>query len=1776
MADTIDSLKIEVESSAKDTDQSLKALASNLTALASALEEMDTSKVTQNFNMMAQGIDKVKGAINGINSNNLENLSTAAGKVEKNFTSAAKQTDSLAQSTIGAGNGVNRLAKAESNAVTATNRAGEAAKSAADGFSNLKDAVGDVTGEFSSLDEDDALVQTKARIRAFGQGTKESSEQSVSAFGRIAVAAGKLTAVGEAVKRSSEAMGKIGEMGDALLRSIYNFNPEEAVVEIAKLPFEVVPALEVVKNKVAQKLDKMKSLFDKLTGKVKASVGNINNALAKIGQRFSFTVLRMAINNVIKDLGSMVEAFAQFNGAAGASFNSSLSSMITNLKQISASLVSAFAPLVEVIAPIFDWITQKIVALLTIIGQLFAALGGKATFTVPKVGAINYGKAVSSAGKSAKKAAKEQEKLNKQLMSFDKLNVINTPNDTSGSGSGGGGGAGGGGGIDWGENPVPDWIQDIADKAKDIGGKIWDPIKQAWDGMKNYVLEGAKYMFGEIGKLIAAIGKDFLTVWNQPETVAMLKNLLGIVGDLERVVGNVAKKFREAWIKDDKGLHILENLRDALAIIIQHVRNVTLYMIEWSNSLDFNPLLKSVEGLTNSFKDLADFLGGVFEDVMKNVVLKYIKWMIEEGMPHLIHNITEVINAFDFDKIRQDLVPVEEAIERMAENIHTGLADAVKNVGLAFVEWTNSQEFTDFMNAIADIMDRITAERIEKFFTAIGLGVLDIVEALAKFVSSEKFQSFLDKLFKWYDSMDAEGLAKLLSKISVAIIGFKFAAFVGTGFKNFLQFVALIKVANIGNPFIGAMKKIVGSLSGLSGAFGAVETAAQAFKTGLTMTGSVTGGLISGFSSLGSSINSVAGTLPPLGEAIIGIGGAIGSITLISDGFKKIATETGSLKGAIAELAGGFAIAEASMVAIFGVPAGLLIGGAVAAVGAIKGLKEAFDEIEAEQFGQSVADALTTPGGTPLESMIEDVNDKLGSVGKSFEDISDKSQLLEAADSNIQAFTMEVDRIKTSMDAGVISTEEGTEKLKNAFSDLGDAIKTKLDAAQEILLMTFGEGGAVAQAYGWSADQVKEHTQHIVENTSEQEKKVAELVETLKTVPSGTEEWNSAYQELSTLAGGIDTVSVAAGELSAMAENGIDWTKYIDSETGQVEVDKVNEAIESMFGKASDVSGEFATSIDTAKQAAIDANDQLSLELLTNGFDKALANVNTNSATEIQTLTDQIQTNMLGGISGIISQAEADWNDMKWYQKLFHPEGMDGFIKERVDAYRTDYIDPVSQKIETGLSQLGIDGAGWGSDAAKQISDGLFDVSTVVSNEGTTTMTTTLNSEWESILGNLGESLQGLSQEAAGNVDKGFANGLNDSSEAESSAGSWMQRVFDAIHDSVMKFGSPSKAAEDFGKDTVDGFNNGITQNSSTTIIDTWMSSVSNALSGISKAAQTMGTDAGKAIKSFVDDASKKWDSLKSSLDSKTESIRSAQATKWESVKKSVASKVEDIRKSAVSKWEELKAELSKTDFAQTIKTSFEGIKNDVVTNVTEAWNKTKENWEQVITELKKDDFKGSIEKAFKSVANNVKTNLDSAQKSAKTNWDSIKTKLKENDFESKITTAFTNIKTSITQAMDKAWSSVKDTWDKIKAKLSDTVTGNVNVTQTTKKTKKADGGVFAGGTWQKITNYASGGLPSTSQLFVAREAGPELVGTIGSHSAVMNNDQIVASVSDGVARAVAFEMSSQNSILLKQNELLRGILNKEFGITRDDIVSAARAGGREYTMRTGQQAYVY
>lgn len=140
----------------------------------------------------------------------------------------------------------------------------------------------------------------------------------------------------------------------------------------------------------------------------------------------------------------------------------------------------------------------------------------------------------------------------------------------------------------------------------------------------------------------------------------------------------------------------------------------------------------------------------------------------------------------------------------------------------------------------------------------------------------------------------------------------------------------------------------------------------------------------------------------------------------------------------------------------------------------------------------------------------------------------------------------------------------------------------------------------------------------------------------------------------------------------------------------------------------------------------------------------------------------------------------------------------------------------------------------------------------------------------------------------------------------------------------------------------------------------------------------------------------------------------------------------------------------------------------------------------------------------------------------------------------------------------------IKDGWSSFKNWLG---IGNDN--SSSKRTaKKAGGGIYTGGMWHNIAHYAVGTENAPAgQLFIAREAGPELVGTIAGHTSVMNNDQIVASVSDGVARAVRSVMASGN-----QN------VNVVFKVEGDPngIFRVTQQKANEYFHATGNPAFEF
>nr|DAM04071.1 MAG TPA: minor tail protein [Caudoviricetes sp.] len=200
----------------------------------------------------------------------------------------------------------------------------------------------------------------------------------------------------------------------------------------------------------------------------------------------------------------------------------------------------------------------------------------------------------------------------------------------------------------------------------------------------------------------------------------------------------------------------------------------------------------------------------------------------------------------------------------------------------------------------------------------------------------------------------------------------------------------------------------------------------------------------------------------------------------------------------------------------------------------------------------------------------------------------------------------------------------------------------------------------------------------------------------------------------------------------------------------------------------------------------------------------------------------------------------------------------------------------------------------------------------------------------------------------------------------------------------------------------------------------------------------------------------------------------------------------------------------------------------------------------------------------YNTIKSSLKTKWDETVLQWKTDiqswWDNHVTKWFTKE---KWTSGLTGIKEGFKAAFDAAVDAAKQIWNDFAKWLNEKLTFTIDPITVMGKTVYEGGEISLG----KIPTFASGGFPDKGQLFLASEAGPELVGRMGGKTAVANKDQIT----DGIATAVYAANTEQNQLLREQNELLRMILAKP-GVNKDDVVDLWRAGASDYKKQTGRQ----
>ena len=196
---------------------------------------------------------------------------------------------------------------------------------------------------------------------------------------------------------------------------------------------------------------------------------------------------------------------------------------------------------------------------------------------------------------------------------------------------------------------------------------------------------------------------------------------------------------------------------------------------------------------------------------------------------------------------------------------------------------------------------------------------------------------------------------------------------------------------------------------------------------------------------------------------------------------------------------------------------------------------------------------------------------------------------------------------------------------------------------------------------------------------------------------------------------------------------------------------------------------------------------------------------------------------------------------------------------------------------------------------------------------------------------------------------------------------------------------------------------------------------------------------------------------------------------------------------------------------------------NSVIEWFKTAWSGIQNSWSGVTQWFS--DIWSNIKETFSNVGTWFREKFSSA-------WESIK-----------------DVFSSWTQFFSDLWTKIKDTFSGLGTELGDAIGGSIKnaingvISSIESTINKAIGlinsaislanklpGVDVGKLKTiSIPRLATGGFVDEGQLFIAREAGAEMVGSMNNRTTVANNDQIVEGISAGVYSAVLAAMSQTN-----------------------------------------------
>ncbi len=197
-----------------------------------------------------------------------------------------------------------------------------------------------------------------------------------------------------------------------------------------------------------------------------------------------------------------------------------------------------------------------------------------------------------------------------------------------------------------GKETAENLIQLYADLLNIIGD-IGRAFAQAWEkgGAGTKLIQSQFDALNAVLRLIHDIATSFRNAFNSGIGESIFSNLIRLGTNLNKIVENIAVQFDKAWKHGDVGTSIFKTLLGMVNDIVKVLADMAGYTAKWAKTLDFTPLLKSIDNLLKAIrpvtKDVWDGLAWAYE----HVLLPLGKFTISKLLPDFFNLLAAALKV---------------------------------------------------------------------------------------------------------------------------------------------------------------------------------------------------------------------------------------------------------------------------------------------------------------------------------------------------------------------------------------------------------------------------------------------------------------------------------------------------------------------------------------------------------------------------------------------------------------------------------------------------------------------------------------------------------------------------------------------------------------------------------------------------------------------------------------------------------------------------------------------------------------------------------------------------------------------------------------------------------------------------------------------------------------------------------------------------------------------------------------------------------------------------